>query len=157
MKDAATDSPENMLSESAMKHGFHSGVATPPEYRGERLGAIVVYTKDVRDFDQEELGLLSSIAAQASIVAGSAETYNKLVRSEERYREIYNIAADWMYMLDSDGVITDCNQTMAQSLGIPRDSIIGSYIYDYEVEADREKAKAVIAGFSEKIKAVMIF
>ncbi|MHB8160565.1 MAG: PAS domain S-box protein [Thermoleophilia bacterium] len=88
---------------------------------------------------------------------GSAEVYNKLVRSEERYREIYNIAVDWMYMLDGDGVITDCNETMAQSLGIPRDSIIGSYIYDYEVEADREKAKAVLTRFSERSEAGMIF
>ncbi|MBK5225904.1 MAG: PAS domain S-box protein, partial [Thermoleophilia bacterium] len=157
MKDAVAESQENTLTESAMKHGFHSVVATPLNYRGERLGAIVVYTKDVRDFDQDELGLLSSIAAQASTIAGSAEIYDKLVLSEERYREIYNIAADWMYMLDSDGVITDCNQTMAQSLGIPRDSIIGSHIYDYEVEADREKAKAILARFSEKSKVGMIF
>ncbi len=157
MKDAVTDSKENTLTESAVKHGFHAVVATPLEYRGERLGAIVVYTKEVRDFDQDELGLLSSIAAQASTIAGSAEIYNKLVSSEGRYREIYNIAADWMYMLDSEGVITDCNQTMAQSLGIPRDSIIGSYIYDYEVEADRKKAKVAIARFSEKSKAGMIF
>ena len=91
---------EHTLLEAARSYGFHSMVATPLEYHGERLGALVVYTPETREFDEEELGLLSSIAAQAATIAGSERIFNQLALSEERYRELYDSAADWLYTLD---------------------------------------------------------
>ena len=38
-----------------------------------------------------------------------------------------------------------------------KDAIIGSHVYDYEEEADKEKAKASIAGFRERAQAGMTF
>jgi len=157
MRDAVTDAHENGMVDSAVRHGFHSSVATPLEYGGERLGVMVVYTNDIRDFDEEELGVLSSIAAQAATIAGTAGVYDRLARSEERYREIYDMAADWMYMLDDEGIIIDCNETMVLSLGLAWESIVGSHIYEHEIETDREKAVAVLERFKEQGEVGMVF
>ena len=157
MKDVVTDAAEETMIDAAIKHGFHSCVATPLDYQGERLGVMVVYTEDIRDFDEDELGLLSSIAAQASSIAGSDEIFKKLARSEERYREIYNMAADWMYMLDGNGEIINCNDTMVQSLGLSRESVVGSHIYEHESETDREKAVAALECLRKQSEVGMIF
>ncbi len=157
MADINKDSRERNLVQSAKKHGFKSVAATPLEYRGERLGALVVYSSEVHEFDEEELSLLSTIAAQASVIAGNARVYYRLTQSEERYRELYNTAADWMYTLDSDGVIRECNDTMTRILGVPKEKIIGTYIHDYEAGADREKARADLAGFRKRSEVGMTF
>lgn len=155
--DLQKNAPDRQLEKAARQHDFHSVAVTPLEYRGERLGFLAVYTGEIHEFDEEELGFLKSIAAQAATIAGSARIYNRLARSEERYRELYDKAADWMYTLDSDGVIIECNETMAEALELTRDEIIGRYIYDLESGADREKAIATIAGFREKGAPDMIF
>ncbi len=157
MTDVAKDSPYARLKEGVKTQGFSSIVATPLGFRGERLGAMTVCTKDPHEFDREELNLLSTIAAQAAVIAGSAGIYNRLAQSEQRFRELYNSAADWMYMLDENGLIIECNDTMVQGLETSRDDVIGSHIYDWEAEGDREKAMAALAGFREKSEPGMFF
>ncbi|MDO8736630.1 MAG: PAS domain S-box protein [Thermoleophilia bacterium] len=157
ISDLQNDAADHRLLEAAREFSFRSIVTTPLEYRGERLGVLAVYTGEIHDFDEGELGFLKSIAAQAATIAGSARVYNRLTRSEERYRELYDKAADWMYTLDSDGVIIECNETMAEAMDLPRDEIIGRHVYDLEAAADREKAIAVIAGFKKKGASDMLF
>ncbi len=155
--DVPREGCEGRLLEAARIYGFNSMAATPMEYHGERIGALVVCTEASHQFDEVELGLLASIAAQASIIAGSAIVYDQLTESEQRFRELYNTAADWMYSLDMDGKIIECNDTMSKALGVPREQLIGSRIYDYEAEPDREKALAAINNFKQKPKAGMTF
>ncbi len=137
--DADTDP---RLVDSARRHGLTSVAATPLEYMGERLGAIEVYTRDRHEFGSDELELLASVSAQVSSIVGSALVYERLAESEERYRELYDTAVDWIYMLDSEGRILDCNRTMSQALGYKKQELAGRHIYDFESAEDREKAKA---------------
>ncbi|MHB8859368.1 MAG: PAS domain S-box protein [Thermoleophilia bacterium] len=148
--DILKEAPEQALVEAARNKGFRSMVATPLSYHGQRLGAIAVYTSEIHEFTTEELGLLSSIAAQASVIAGSAQVYEQLSNSEERYRDLYNGAADWMYSLDEDGVILECNDTMSAALSFPREKILGKHIYDFEAGSDRKKARANLVAFREQ-------
>jgi len=157
LHDVSGETTEQQLSAAASKYDFTSMAATPLEYRGERLGSLVVYTRDVHEFSDEELKFLSSIAAQASTIAGSTLVYDQLMQSEERYRELYDSAADWMYTLDGNGIISNCNSTMARALGLPKEKIIGSYIYDFEIEADRESAREVLAAFGRQSEIGMAF
>ncbi|MHB8792546.1 MAG: PAS domain S-box protein [Thermoleophilia bacterium] len=155
--DAYKMATDRRLTEAARQYKFHSVAATPLEYRDERLGVLTVYTREVHEFDEQELGLLTSIAAQAATIAGSSRTYDRLAASEERYRELYDKAADWMYTLDSDGVIVECNETMAEALELTEEEIVGEFIYDLEAATDRESAIAAIAGFREQNASDMIF
>ena len=155
--DIVEEAPEQALVNAARNHGFRSLVATPMSYHGELLGAMVVYTKELHEFPAEELGLLSSIAAQASVIAGTSRVYEQLSNSEERYRELYNSAADWMYTLNEDGVIIECNDTMAQALAYTKEKILGKNIYDFEAGTDRKKAVADLKAFKEQSEAGMVF
>lgn len=49
----------------------------------------------------------------------------KLRPSEEKYRELYNGAPVMLHSLNADGVIIECNDTEANTLGYRKDEIIG--------------------------------
>lgn len=122
----------------------HSMVTTPLEYQGERLGVMVIHCTDDRRFTEDELGFLKIVADQISTVAGSARIYERLLKSEERYRDLFDRAADWMYSLTEDGTILDVNSTMVQALGLPKNAIVGKHIYEFETEEDRRRARVDI-------------
>ncbi len=111
-------------------------VATPMEHWGERLGVLVVCSLSAREFDDAGLEFLGVIAAQAASIAGTLRAYQQLAQSRERYRELYDSAADWMYSTDACGIITECNATMAAALGYPKWALIGGHIHEFE---SREK------------------
>ncbi|MHB1390981.1 MAG: PAS domain S-box protein [Thermoleophilia bacterium] len=122
------------LREVAASLGSRAMVATPLEYGGLRLGALIVHYAEAHTFGDEELEFLRTVAAQVASIAGSARIYGQLIDSERRYHELYDSAADWMYTLDEAGVIINCNKTMAQALGHERVAIIGHHIDDFAAE-----------------------
>lgn len=144
VRDATNFEGFERVREVAKGLGIKSMVATPLEYQGKRLGTLIAHIKEVHDFTDGELDFLKTVAAQVSSIAGSARVYKQLIHSEERYRDLYNGSADWMYSMNEDGTILECNQTMADALGYGKDEIVGHHIYDFETEEDRAKAKRAI-------------
>lgn len=132
------------LREVAKMLGSRAMVATPLEYNGERLGVLNIHTAEAHHFAAPELDFLRVVAAQVASIAGSANVYRQLRESEERYHELYDSAADWMYSLDEEGVIVNCNETMALALGYDRDEMIGRHIDDFASEALNEHERVGI-------------
>jgi PAS domain S-box-containing protein len=52
----------------------------------------------------------------------------RLKESEEKYRELYNSAPEMLHSLNSKGVIIECNDTEAKTLGYRKDELIGQHI-----------------------------
>ncbi|MHB8923620.1 MAG: PAS domain S-box protein, partial [Thermoleophilia bacterium] len=126
-----TDHEFDRLAEVARSLGSRAMVATPLEYGGKRLGALIVHFTVAHHFTDSELDFLQTVAAQVASIAGSARIFGQLVDSEQRYHELYDGAADWMYTLDEANIITNCNKTMALALGYDRVEMIGRHIDDY--------------------------
>lgn len=61
-----------------------------------------------------------------------------LIKSEEKYRDLYDNAPDMYHTLDKDGVIIDCNETEARMLGYKKEEIIGRHITDFFTERSKE-------------------
>lgn len=121
--------------------GSRSLAALPLIVRGQKLGSMVVHTKELHSFTGSELEFLRAVADQVSSIAGNAPIYRTLERSRERYRELYDSAADWMYSLSEDGDILDCNQTMIDALGYAKSGIVGHRIFEFETEEDSHRAR----------------
>ncbi len=90
------------------------------------------------------------ISRQLTSVAAIAGLYDRLRRSEARYREIYDGAADWIYTLSDEGTILGCNRAMAEALGHDRGDIVGRRIYEFVYRADRERDRAAIEETSQQ-------
>ncbi len=130
-----------LLKKAASEYDFRSVAATPMEYFGEQLGVFTVCSCKAEGFDAAELEFLSAVAGVAASIAGSGMIFNRLAASERRYRDLYDTAADWMYTLDREGRVLDCNDTMARRLGYPKDEILSRHIYDFGDEDERGRAR----------------
>lgn len=64
-----------------------------------------------------------------------------LRRSEERYRSVFESAANLIISIDSGGVILDCNNRSEEIIGYTPQEIIGKGLLDLIHPDDREKAQ----------------
>jgi PAS domain S-box-containing protein/putative nucleotidyltransferase with HDIG domain len=65
-----------------------------------------------------------------------------LVKSEIKFRWLYEYAPVAYHILTPDGIITDVNHRWCELLGFRREEALGKAIFDFMVEEERELAKA---------------
>ncbi|MDH2907481.1 MAG: ATP-binding protein [Candidatus Nitrosotalea sp.] len=58
----------------------------------------------------------------------------KVTASEQKYRDLYEKSPDLLRSIDLNGIITDCNDAYAKSLGYSRNEAIGMSILDHTAE-----------------------
>ena len=65
-----------------------------------------------------------------------------LLRNEERYRHVFESAANLIVSIDKEGVIVDCNSRSQDILGYKPDELVGKNLVELIRGDDREKALA---------------
>lgn len=93
--------------------------STPVIDKGNIVGAVVTFRDITERKRMEEL----------------------LRKSEERYRSVYENAANLIISVDSEGIILDCNSRSREILGYAPEEIIGKGLLDLIHPDDREKAQ----------------
>ncbi|MDE1727483.1 MAG: PAS domain S-box protein, partial [Thaumarchaeota archaeon] len=58
----------------------------------------------------------------------------QITASEQKYRNLYEKSPDLLRSINLEGIITDCNDTYAKSLGYSRGEAIGMSILDHTAE-----------------------
>ncbi|MBI3090095.1 MAG: PAS domain S-box protein [Candidatus Tectomicrobia bacterium] len=66
-------------------------------------------------------------AAEEALQAALAE----LAAAEARYRDLYDLSPDLYHSLDAEGVILNCNETYARTLGYRKEELIGRCFFDF--------------------------
>ncbi|MFL5803561.1 MAG: GAF domain-containing protein [Roseiflexaceae bacterium] len=80
--NAYSDSRFPELAQVAVQEGFHSLFCMPLRVQRERtIGAIVLYTREARLFDYEQMRLLSTFADEAAIALENARLYDMSQRA----------------------------------------------------------------------------
>jgi PAS domain S-box-containing protein len=59
------------------------------------------------------------------------KTYEILSATEKKYRSLYEYAPDLLRSISEDGIILDCNDNYANSLGYTKDEVIGKSIFEH--------------------------
>ncbi len=59
------------------------------------------------------------------------KTYEILSATEKRYRNLYEYSPDLLRSISEDGLILDCNDNYAKSLGYTKSEVIGASIFDH--------------------------
>lgn len=65
--------------------------------------------------------------------------YAHLSLVEEKYRNLYEYSPDLLRTIDNNGIIIDCNNTYAKSLGYSKEDTIGRSIFDHVAEKSIEE------------------
>jgi signal transduction histidine kinase len=66
------------------------------------------------------------------------ETQEKLEKSRQKYSDLYDFAPVGYMTLNPDGKIMEANLTAAKTIDVPRGSLIGTFLYGYIANEDRD-------------------
>ncbi len=114
-----------------LREGIHARLGFPLTYKGEVLGAITFGSEKPNSFHEDCYYYLWQIAPQLAIALENTKLFNRTKASEERYKTLFNNAADSMMMLDLNGKILTVNQREEEIIGYKTGELIGKYIYDF--------------------------
>jgi len=114
-----------------LKEGIHSRLGFPLTYKGKVLGVIAFGSEKTNSFNEHSYYYLWQIAPQLAIALENTKLFSRIKASEERYKTLFNNAADSMMMLDLNGKILTINQREEEIIGYKMEELIGKYIYDF--------------------------
>jgi len=142
MNDIITNPDTLPWHEDAQRHHLNAIVALPLKVDGAVIGALSIYAAESESFGEQEVVLLTEVAAALSSgIAGvraraaHARLEVSLQTSEDRFRAAADASPDALFVFksvrDSAGSIVDfeitaMNARAAQQIGIPRDEAIGN-------------------------------
>lgn len=130
-------------------------IVSPLKSGDEVIGGIFISSSEEK-ISKQELSLLKSLANAASTAVKNARLYThskqtqeKLREREKKYRELWDEAPVAYHVLNTDGIITDANQTEARMLGYEKKEMVGRSIFDFIIPEQRENARK---RFKKKLK-----
>jgi PAS domain S-box-containing protein len=132
--------------EEAVIAAFHEVPAMSREKFGEVAQALFTLANQLSDAAYRNV-------QQARFISEKQQAEAKLAESEIRYRSIFELANDGIFLQDETGFI-DCNQRGADMYGLPRERIIGHHPGEFAPERQPDGRLSVEVA-AEKIAAVM--
>jgi PAS domain S-box-containing protein len=137
----------------------HTSVLIHPMWmKGEIIGAFaIVWVQETHRFTSEELRLVEAIARQVAVAIENARLYEaerevreQLRISETRYRELFEKAADIVYLHDLEGKILAINDAGGRAGGYTREELlqmnVAQLIAPEDLARQTELLGRVIAG-----------
>jgi two-component system NtrC family sensor kinase len=113
-----------LIRELERREGIGARLIVPLKTKGKVLGTLSVAPHSSRQFVDEDVKLLTTIAGQVAIAIESARLYEEAhlaaqqaLASERRYREIFESANDAIWIHDLDGNIIAANKASEKLTG----------------------------------------
>ncbi len=99
-------------------------ICVPIVYENRTMGILVVdnHTSQQK-LSQSDLNLMMGLASQVAVAINNAESFRKLQKSEEKYRDIFENVSDFLYYHDLDGRILETNRSFRKVSGYSRDEL----------------------------------
>lgn len=105
-------------------------MATSSRVRGMFMGLLASEAKRVHDISLSFLSLVLLYSANALESLQLYERLGKITKSlqgAENYRHLFTAAPDGVEVLDRDGRILDCNESLQRMTGYSREELLGSF------------------------------
>jgi len=117
--------------------GAQSFICVPIVFESESMGVLMVDNmRSNRHLRHSDLNLLIGVATQIAISMKNAQSYQKVLASEERIRSLSENAPDIIYTLDINGAFNYINPAWEKILGHCTEEVIGQYFIDFIKKED---------------------
>ena len=138
VRDASTD--PRLTREVVSQEGIKSMLIVPMKCEEEVRGTLCIANRGYREFTDDEVELLITVANEICICSENARLYQEQARmmeqvraSERSYRELFESAHDAIWIHDLHGNIIAANEPAARLIGFDPEEIPGGLLgYDSE-------------------------
>jgi PAS domain S-box-containing protein len=135
-----------------------AAMAAPLTHGDRAIGVLLLISSEPNCFSQEQLDLVTAIAAQATIALENTYLFESVRRERERTEAVLTQTADGVITIDEDGYITRVNPAAcdmfglgADALGRAPDEVLHVSVADLLMRA-RERGKSVSGEFTSRNK-----
>ncbi len=111
-----------------------------PAMIGSTLMGQIALANPGRDYTARDLSALERLASLYALAVQRSRSEAALRESEQRYRMLFESAADAVFLQDLEGNFLDVNQVACQRLGYPREQLLTMSLFDIDSPAYAEKA-----------------
>ncbi len=111
-------------------------LAVPLFAHGEVIGVINVDDSRPDAFDKAQERMLTITASQAGIIIDNARLFGRVSAEKQQIQAIIQHMADGVLLMDRQGRIVTCNQSLAMMLGLHTGQIIGQNIHSADLPAN---------------------
>ena len=125
--------------------GLVKGFAVVPiARRGERIGAVMIGSREERLFDATELDRVEAMADLLSLALDNAELVENLRQAEWRFRTLFRAAPDAVLTVLQSGRVREANDAVREVTGFEPLQVVGRLIDELVLESDREKLRGAL-------------
>jgi two-component system NtrC family sensor kinase len=117
----------------------------PISRRGERIGAVTVFSRVRRDFTPGDLERIEAMGDLLSVSLENAELVETLRQAEWRFRTLFRAAPDAVFTVLQSGRIREANDAVREMTGADPLQVVGRLVGDLVAEPDREKLERALA------------
>ena len=116
---------DTQIGPAGREAGFKSYLSMPIKFNGETIGCINVNSLIKHAFDKDELKVLEDVASLIETAIINASITEKLKKSEERYKLLYDDNPTMYFTLNKEGLILSANKFGCEQLGYTQNELIG--------------------------------
>jgi len=101
-----------------LEEGVKSAIFIPIKSREKKtLGILTLASKEYRSFRASILPLLEAVTTQIGLAMERHMLQQNLIRTKEKYQNMFNYANDYIYVIDLDGYFIEANLAAKEFIG----------------------------------------
>jgi two-component system, sporulation sensor kinase E len=130
---------------AARAENIRAFASVPLRFSYKTYGTLNIYSHEERDFGEEDVQLLTSMASQIGLAVANTRLYLRLQASERKFRSLVESAKDLIYLVGVDGRITYINPAASSRLGYDPQELCGqSLLISLIASEDQQKVETAL-------------
>jgi diguanylate cyclase (GGDEF)-like protein/PAS domain S-box-containing protein len=144
IRDASTDPRVNQ--QVVTDTGIRSSIAAPLLIGDDPVGVLISgTTRVIRDYTERDVRVINALAQEAALIVNTLLLHEDYRQSEQRYRQLNELAPDPVLLLDGEGKIIEANRAAQQLFQLGMTELIGRDMESFVAEGtDRRTCRQAL-------------